>query len=149
MQTSLHLNFNGECEAAFRFYERTLGGKVDFLMPYEGSPAAEQVPAEWRKKVLHAHLSLNGQSLMGCDAPPARYQQPQGFSVSVSIRDAGEAERIFRALEEGGQVRMPMQETFWADRFGMLVDRFGIPWMVNCDKVAQEAKAEEPEAVAS
>jgi PhnB protein len=143
MQTSLHLNFNGQCEEAFQYYERCLGGKIEFLMLHEAAPASQQAPPEWGKKVLHASISIGGQILMGCDAPPGYYEEPRGFSVSLQFKDADEGERVFRALEPGGQVRMPLQETFWAKRFGMLVDRFGIPWMINCEKAAQDQQAPE------
>jgi PhnB protein len=136
MQLHPYLNFNGECEAAFKFYEQCLGGKITFMMPFEGSPMADQVPAEWRNKILHATLSLGENVLQGADAPPDRYLKPQGFSVTIALADAAQAERIFRALAENGTVQMPLQETFWALRFGMLVDRFGIPWMINCAKAA-------------
>ena len=149
MQTSLYLNFNGQCEAALRFYERCLGGKIEVAMLYEGTPAAENVPAGWRGKILHARLNLGGQTLMACDAPPSCYEAPKGFSVSLQIKDPSEAERAFRALSEDGQIRMPMQETFWAVRFGMLVDRFGIPWMINCEKVAQNVPDREDALVRS
>jgi PhnB protein len=130
-----HLNFNGDCEAAFRFYEKCLKGKIAFMMPYEGTPVAEQVPATWRNKVLHTTLTVGDQVLTGADAPPGRYEKPQGFSVTLGIKDTAEAERVFHALAENGTIQMPLQETFWAIRFGMLVDQFGIPWMVNCGKV--------------
>ncbi len=141
MPTSLYLFFNGQCEDAFRFYERSLGGKIEVMMLHEGTPAAEHVPPEWGKKVLHARLNLGGQTLMASDAPPSCYAQPKGFSVSLQIKEPGEAERVFRSLSEDGEIRMPMQETFWAVRFGMLVDRFGIPWMVNCEKAVQDSTA--------
>jgi len=143
MQTSLHLHFKGQCEEAFQYYERCLDGRIEVLMTYEGTPAAESVPADWRKKVLHARLNLGGQVLMACDAPPSCYKQPEGFSVSLQTNEPGEAERIFQDLVKDGQVRMPIQETFWASRFGMLVDRFGIPWMINCEKVAQGTRETE------
>ena len=136
MQLSTYLLFNGQCEEAFRFYEKTLGGKIVAMLPYEGSPAADQVPAESRKQILHALMTIDGQSLMASDAPPLRYSEPKGFSVSLQMKDVKEAERIFHALAEDGRVGMPFQETFWAARFGMVVDRFGIPWMVNCEKAA-------------
>lgn len=134
-----HVSFNGNCEEAFKFYEKALNGKITFMMNYEGTPAVAQVPADWRKKVIHASLDLNGGILQGCDAPGDRYQKPQGFSVALEINDAAEAERAFKALSAGATICMPMQETFWAQRFGMLTDRFGIPWMVNCSKVAEQA----------
>lgn len=132
MQFIPHLTFNGNCEVAFKFYEQTLGGKIVTMMPHEEAPAAEHVPPEWRNKILHASLVAGDQWLMGGDAPPNCYEQPRGFSVAIQIKDPAEAERIFRALAENGRVTMPLQETFWATRFGMLVDQFGIPWLVNC-----------------
>ena len=137
MQVSPYLLFNGQCEVAFKFYEQTLGGKIQAMMPFEGSPAANHVPGEWRKKILHAALTLpDNQVLMGSDPPPGNYEQPRGFSVALNPKSVEEAERIFKALSENGNVKMPMQQTFWAARFGMLVDRFGTPWMVNCEKAA-------------
>jgi PhnB protein len=136
MQLSPHLNFNGNCETAFKFYEKCLGAKITFMMPYEGSPLANEVPAEWRGKILHASLQVGDALILGADAPPGRYEKPQGFSVTLSPKDPAEAERIFVGLSDGGRVTMPMQETFWAARFGMLVDQFGIPWMINCPKAA-------------
>ena len=129
-----HLSFKGDCETAFRFYERVLGGKILMIMSYGDSPLAGQVAPEWSGKVLHATLELDGQTLMGADATPDRYQKPQGFSIAVNVTDKAEAERVFRDLSEGGVVEMPLQGTFWAERFGMLTDRHGIPWMINCGK---------------
>jgi PhnB protein len=136
MQLSPYLTFNGQCEAAFKFYADVLGGKIEAMFPHEGTPAAEHVPAEWRKKILHARLTVGNNVLMGSDAPPDRYRKPQAFSVSLEINTPAEAERMFQALAEGGTVQMPIQQTFWAARFGMLVDRFGIPWMINCEQPA-------------
>ena len=141
MSLSPYLSFNGQCEAAFRFYEKVLGGKITAMLPHEGTPAAEHVPPEWRNKIMHAHMVVDGQVLMGADTPPDHYKQPRGFSITAGIPDAKEAERVFQALAEGGKVTMPIAETFWAERFGMLVDRFGIPWMVNCEKKQQQASA--------
>ena len=134
MQVSPYLFFNGNCEAAFKFYEKALDGKILAMMPHEGTPAAEQVPAEWRKKILHAALSIGDNTLMASDDP--KLDRPQGFRVSLQVNDPRKAEKVFYALAEEGQVQMPIQETFWAERFGMVVDRFGIPWMVNCSKAA-------------
>ena len=136
MQLNPYITFNGQCEAAFKFYEKCLGGKIEAMMTHAGTPAEQQVPSEWRNKILHARLTVGDQVLMASDAPPERYEKPQGFSVSLNIDNVGEAERIFRALSENGKVHMPMQQTFWAARFGMCVDRSGTPWMVNCDKAA-------------
>jgi len=136
MQLNPYLTFKGQCEAAFKFYEKCLGGKIVAMVTHAGTPAEEHVPSEWRNKILHARLIVGDEVLMGSDAPPDRYEEPKGFSVSIQIKHPADAERIFLALAENGTVRMPLQQTFWAIRFGMLVDRFGIPWMVNCEQAA-------------
>jgi PhnB protein len=132
MQLNPYLTFNGQCEAAFKLYEKCLGGKIVMMLPYGDSPMADQTPPGCRGKILHCTFALGDQVLAGVDAPPERYQKPQGFSVALNLDDAAEAERIFNTLAENGTVQMPLQETFWAVRFGMLVDQFGIPWMINC-----------------
>jgi PhnB protein len=134
MKINAYLHFDGRCEAAFKFYEQCLGGKIVFKMTFGESPMAGQSPPGWRDKIMHARLLVKDQVLMGSDAPPGRYESPKGFSVSLNLTDAVEAERIFNALLEKGTVVMPLQETFWAERFGMLSDQFGIPWMINCEK---------------
>jgi PhnB protein len=136
MQLNPHLTFNGRCEAAFQFYEKCLGGKILFMMTYGESPMAEQTPAGWRKKIIHATFAMGDHRLTGADVPPERYEKPQGLSVMLSIGAAAEADRIFKALSENGAVQMPVQETFWALRFGMFIDQFGTPWMINCGKPA-------------
>ncbi len=134
MQLNPYLTFRGECEAAFKFYAKVLGGKIEAMMPHEGTPAAEHVPPEWRSKIMHARLTVGDKVLMGSDAPPAHHEPMKGFSVTLGVEDPADAERIFHALAENGTVRMPIQQTFWAARFGMLVDRFGTPWMINCER---------------
>lgn len=132
MQLNPYLFFDGNCEEAFKFYESALGAKIESILLHEGTPAAKDVPANWQKKVLHACLNVDGQILMASDAPPGRFEKPQGFSISISIKEPKEAEKIFHALEENATVHMPIGKTFWAERFGMLTDRFGVPWMINC-----------------
>lgn len=134
MQLNPYLTFNGKCEAAFKFYERCLGGKIEMMMTHGDSPMAAQVPPEWRSKIIHARLTVGDKVLMGSDAPPEHYEEAKGFSVALSVDDTSEAERIFNALAENGTVRMPLQQTFWAARFGMLVDQFGVPWMINSEQ---------------
>lgn len=136
MEINPYLLFDGQCEEAFKFYERCLGGKIETMMPHEGTPAAEHTPANWLKKILHARLNVKSGILMGSDAPPGHYQKPQGFSVSLTLNDPQEAEGIFRDLSEKATIQMHLAPTFWAERFGMLTDRFGIPWMINCEKKA-------------
>jgi PhnB protein len=134
MELNTYLSFKGQCEAAFKFYERCLGGKIQMMMTYGQSPMAQQVPPEWHSKVMHVRMTVGENALMGGDPPADRYEEPKGFSVSFSVEKPADAERVFHALAEGGTVKMPIQETFWAQRFGMLVDRFGIPWMINCER---------------
>jgi PhnB protein len=134
MKLNTYLFFDGNCEAAFKFYERCFGGRIEAMTPHEGSPAEGQVPASWRKKILHARLAVGDQVLMGSDSPPEHREDRKGFSINLSVDSPKEAERLFNALAEGGTVRMPIAETFWATRFGMLVDKFGTPWMINCEK---------------
>jgi len=134
MELNPYLTFNGQCEAAFKFYEKVLGGKIEAMMTFGSSPMAEQTQPGWRNKIMHARMSVSGKTLMASDAPPDRHEAMKGFMVTLGIDDPGEAERIFRALSEKGTIQMPIQKTFWAERFGMLVDQFGTPWMVNCEK---------------
>jgi PhnB protein len=134
MQLSTGLIFNGQCAAAFKFYEQLLGGKIQTLMTWGESPMADQVPAEMRDKIIHTYMAVGENSLLGSDAPPDRYEEPRGLSVTISIKEPADAERIFKELAEGGKVQMPIQQTFWSARFGMCVDRFGIPWMINCEQ---------------
>jgi PhnB protein len=132
MEVSPYIFFNGACEEALKFYEETLGAKIDSLMKNEGSPAQEHVPPEWKDKVLHARFTIGNNVLMASDAPPGHYRAPQGFSISVSLPEE-KGEQVFNKLAENGSVQMPFGPTFWAKGFGMCVDRFGIPWMVNCE----------------
>ncbi len=141
MQTGTHLHFRGNCSEAFRFYAATFGGRIASAMTYGESPAAAQTPPAMRAQIIHARLELGAQFLLGCDTPPDRYQPPQGFNVMAAVEEPHEAERIFGALAAGGTVTMPFQETFWARRFGMCTDRFGIPWMVNCAKPADALRS--------
>jgi PhnB protein len=139
VQLNPYLVFNGQCEAAFKFYEKALGGKIESMMTHGDSPMSQQVPPEWKNKIMHARMIVDGQILMGSDAPPNHYEKPSGFSLSINVKDPSDAERLFNELAESGQVRMPLQQTFWAARFGMLVDRFDIPWMVNCEGASASA----------
>jgi PhnB protein len=134
MQLNPYLHFNGDCEAALKFYEKCGFGKIDGMMTHADAPAEMQIPAEWRDKIMHARLVVGDGVLMASDAPPGHYKKPQGFSVSLSLKDPAEGERIFKALSEGGTVQMPFGKTFWAEGFGMCTDQFGIPWMVNCER---------------
>jgi PhnB protein len=134
MKLNPYLQFNGDCAAAFKFYEQCLGGTILMMMTAGDSPMAAQVPPERKGDIIHARMAVGDELLMGSDAMGGMYTPPAGFNVTLGFEDATESERVFAALAEGGSVRMPIQETFWAHRFGMLVDRFGTPWMINCEK---------------
>lgn len=135
MQIEAYLFFGGDCEAALRFYERALGGQVTTMMRYEGSPMdGPQLPADWKQKVMHATFECEGARFMASDTMPG---QPRpafgGFSVSLFVPEVDKARKAFEALAEGGQVTMPFAPPFWGGHFGMLTDRFGVPWMVSSD----------------
>src|SRR2546430_6777622 len=117
-------------------FRSVLGGKITFMMTWGEMPDADQFPAEAHKLIMHATLSVGDEVLMGADSPPGRHQQPKGMNVSIHLKDIAEGERIFNAFAANGAVQMPFQQTFWSPGFGMCVDRFGIPWMVNCESAA-------------
>jgi len=132
MQTNTYLTFNGNCKEAFEFYAKCLNGKIEAMMPHSGTPAEHHVPAEWRDKIVHARMSIGNEILMASDSPPDQYDRPQGFSVNLNLKDETEAKRIYDELSANGKVTMPLAPTFWAKQFAMFVDRFGVPWMINC-----------------
>jgi len=127
-----YLFFNGQCAEAMRSYERTLGGRLEAVMTYGESPEPQQCPAGAEGLVMHASMKLGDRTLMASDVPPSMGPKPMaGFALSLAYDSTEEARRIFDALAQGGSVTMPMTKTFWADSFGMLVDRFGTAWMVS------------------
>ena len=132
MTIETYLMFKGDCREAFEFYHSVLGGTIEAMFPYGDSPTDAQVSDEWKSKIMHARMVIDGQAIMASDAPPGRQDTPAGFNVSLSVPSVAEAERVFAGLSEGAQrITMPLGETFWAKRFGMFTDRFGVPWMVN------------------
>jgi PhnB protein len=128
MKLSTYLNFGGNCEEAFRFYQKHLGGTIRSMMTHEQMPGPSNVGPEWKKKILHARLDLGDCELMGSDIPS--YQPMRSVYISLSTESDAEAERIWKLLSDRGEVFMPIQETFFATRFGQLRDRFGISWMI-------------------
>ena len=130
MKLLTYLNYGGNCEQAFRFYEKHLGGKITLMMAHSQNPGPSNVPSELNNTILHARLSLGETELLGSDVPPDRFQPMRSVYLSLSLERASEAERIYELLSEGGQIFMPMQETFFADRFAMLRDKFGTSWML-------------------
>ncbi len=136
MQINAYLNFDGNCRQAFEFYAKAIGGKIEIMQSHGDSPMASQTDPAWQDKIIHTRMIVGNTVLMGSDYPPKFKQKPQGFSVSLQVDSPEQADTLFNKLAEGGEIRMPIQQTFWAERFGMLVDQFGIPWMVNCDRSA-------------
>ena len=134
MHINPYLGFNGNCRQAFEAYEKTLRGKITMIMTNGESPMAAEMPAETRAEIMHVRLEVGDQVLMGGDNPTSHKTTPAGFCVAIALDTPEEAERIFNELSKDGQVQMPMQETFWAHRFGMCIDRFLIPWIINCNK---------------
>ena len=134
MRLNPYLSFDGQCEAAFKFYEQCLRGKIIMLVRYGDSPLVRQTPPQWHHRVLHATFSCGDHILQGADALPESYRRPQGFSVMLNVSSVVEAEAIFNALAAHGTVQTPLQGSFWAARFGVLVDQFGTPWTINCGK---------------
>lgn len=131
MRVNTHISFNGDCEAAFRFYAACLDARIEIMLTYGESPMAGQFPADWQGKIIHAGLAIGNDSISGADAWPADPGPPKGFTMSLSFNDTVETERVFNALAEGGKITLPLQKTFWTSHYGMLTDRFGIPWMIN------------------
>ncbi len=134
MNLTPHLSFNGQCEAAFRFYEQCIGGRIATLLTWGESPMAAQAPPGFAGKILHATLMAGDSMLAGSDVPPGQYEKPRGFHVILGIDDPVDGERIFTALAQNGTVQMPFQKTFWAPGFGVLTDQFGISWEINCEQ---------------
>lgn len=136
MKSTINLSFKGDCAAAMRFYERCLRGKLLFELSWGDSPLAKEAPREWSGKLCHSSLVVGEVSFHGVDVLPGTYEPPRGFSIVLNVDDLAEADRLFTALAENGQVHLPLQETFWARRYGKVTDPFGIPWEINCERPA-------------
>jgi PhnB protein len=134
MKLITYLNFGGNCAEAFRFYEKHLGGKIMMMMTHEQTPGGTNVPPDQKNKILHASIMFAGTPVMASDVDPARFQPMRSVYLSLSVDSTPEAERVHALLAEGGEVFMPMAETFFAHRFSMLRDKFGVSWMVIHDR---------------
>ncbi|CAN7444909.1 VOC family protein [Phyllobacterium sp. LjRoot231] len=135
MRLNAYLNFDGQCEEAFKLYEKVLGGKIERLVRYDEMPEGNTSAPELAKNIMHINMKVGDTILMGSDAPPPYFKKAQGISVNINTETTGEAERVFAALSEGAEsIMMPIGETSWAARFAMFVDRYGTPWMINCPK---------------
>jgi PhnB protein len=133
----IYLSFDGRCEAAFRFYEQRLGATRARMFPYANSPMASDIPPGWDAKIMHGSIVLGGVTVSGADLPAGRYEQPKGFRIFLEADDPAETERLFHALAENATIEMPLQQTFWSLRFGVLTDQFGIPWTLSCAQMPE------------
>jgi PhnB protein len=138
LQAIPYLSFDGNCAEAMRFYEKVLGGTIKVMMSGSQSPAAAQIPKEFADRILNAQLELPGGSLLyGGDAPAhVPYEKIKGVSLALNYDTVAEAEAVFNTLAQGGHVTMPFSPTFWAAKFGMLVDKYGVAWIINGELVA-------------
>ncbi|MGH7003464.1 MAG: VOC family protein [Alphaproteobacteria bacterium] len=135
MKINAYLNFNGQCEEAFKVYQTVLGGKIENIVRYDEMPESGDVSPETAKHIMHILLAVGDNILMGSDAPAPYFHKAQGMTVCINTDTTDEAERLFAALSEKAEsVTLPIGETSWAQRFAMFVDRFGTPWMINCSK---------------
>ncbi|HET6632316.1 MAG TPA: VOC family protein [Rhodanobacteraceae bacterium] len=138
MNINPYLFFDGNCRQAFEFYAQCLGVELKAMLTAADTPMRDQAPAEGRDQIMHACIEVGDNVLMAsdwnCGPNPAPFEKPRGFRLSLNVGSSDEAERCYQALAEGGSKDMPLEKTFFAERFGMLTDRFGIPWMINCEK---------------
>jgi PhnB protein len=134
MKMTSYLNFGGNCAEAFKFYEQHLGGKINMLMTFDQMPGPPQASPDQAKKVLHASISIAGTTIMASDVPADRFQPIRSVYLCLSVDSDADAERIYKLLTDGGEIFMPMQETFFATRYGQLRDRFGTSWMIIHEK---------------
>ena len=134
MNLNPYLNFNGDCEEALNFYAKVLGGKVVAMIRASDTPMKDHAPADRQHKIMHGRIMVGDTVLMASDAPPDYYKPAQGLTVTINIPEAAEAERVYAELSVGGTIQMALQETFWATRFGTFTDKYGTPWMINCEK---------------
>ena len=130
MRLYTYLNYGGNCRQAFEFYAKHLGGKITFITTHGELPDASQVPPEWRNAVVHARIELGETVVLGADIPPDRFQPMRSAYLTLMLGSIDEAERLYALLTDGGEIFMPMEETFFAHRFAMLRDRFGTSWML-------------------
>lgn len=133
MRLSPHLSFKGSCEEAFRLYESALSGTIVTMLTYGASPMSNSVPLAWHEKIVHATLMLRDGVISGADAPPGEFKTPQGFQILYQPDNEDESRRVFSDLARGGEIVVPIQETFWSPCYGALVDRFSVPWEISCE----------------
>ena len=130
MKVQPYLNFEGRCEEALEFYKKAVGAKVDMMMRCKDAPEPSQISPGLENKILHSSFTIGSSMIMATDGYNKNNANFEGISLALSATNEGEAKRLFDALAEGGEVRMPLTKTFFSPAFGMLADKFGVPWMV-------------------
>jgi len=133
MRISPHLCFDGQCREAIQLYQKLLGGTIQTMLTYGESPMASSTDPGWHDRIVHATLVLDEIELTGVDMMPGSYRRPQGFFVTLTVDEATRAKDIFGSLSQGGTIQVPFEKTFWSPGFGVLVDRFSIPWEINAN----------------
>ena len=131
MRISPHLCFDGQCREAIQLYQRILGGTIETMLTYGESPMASSTDPQWHNRIVHASLLLDKVELTGVDMIPGSYHRPQGFFVTLTVDGVARAEETFKSLSQGGAIHVPFEKTFWSPGFGVLVDRFHVPWEIN------------------
>jgi PhnB protein len=141
LRISPHLTFDGQCRPAFQMYQRIFGGDLATMLSYGDSPMASQTDSEFHDRIVHAALRLKDHELTGVDVLPQDYKRPQGFFVTMTVDDSKRAAKVFDALAEGGMILLPFVPTFWSPGFGVVVDRYGVPWEINSDASSAPSEA--------
>jgi PhnB protein len=132
MSLSFHIGFNGQCQEAFEFYAEHLQGTIGTMLQFKDSPAAKNTPADWQDKIVHANISIDEVELAGADVMPEQYQKPKGFCLLLGVDTESRVDSVFNQLSIDGEIIFPPQKTFWSPRYAIVVDRFGVPWKINC-----------------
>jgi len=132
MSLSFHIDFNGQCQEAFEFYVASLQGKIGTMLQVKDSPISQSSPAEWQHKIVHANISIQGVELSGADLNPEQYQKPKGFYLLLGLSTEDAVKSAFNQLSAGGDIIFPPQKTFWSSCYAITIDRFGVPWKINC-----------------
>jgi PhnB protein len=132
MSLSFHIGFNGQCREAFEYYAEHLQGAIGTMLEFKDSPASANVLSEWQNKIVHANISIEGIELAGGDVLPEQYQKPKGFNILLGVKTEDTVQSIFSQFSIGGEVIFPPQKTFWSPCYAIVVDRFGLPWKINC-----------------
>jgi PhnB protein len=132
MSLSIHLNFNGQCQQAFEFYVTVLQGEIDSMLQVKDAPISESFSADWQQKIVHASISIQDVLICGADVKPEYYQKPSGFYLLLGFGNEAAVICAFQQLSAGGTVILPPQQTFWSSCYAIVIDRFGVPWKLNC-----------------